>query len=232
MHCTFIQSSKYKTKFLLKYLQVKIFLLLSCSISTRLWQTCCRGRHCSAKFRSSVRIRECSWLDWLTSFASMNKTSALIWSSWKRDKKKCVPSKAQKLTHEIQVFVYKTLFNDFIRGNVSKSDVIKHFPLDFSKQLGSGIRNMLSEAGLSHCKSLDELWISVTDRCKAVPCISRTLIEYCHQTDQSTIAIEEVTSSKLITDKIHDLLQFWNGKRQVSIIITSLHTYLELLFKE
>ena len=145
---------------------------------------------------------------------------------------KCLPSKAQKLTHEIQVFVYKSLFNDFVRGNVSKSDVIKHFPLDFSKHLGSEIRSMLSEAGLSHCKSLDDLWISVTDRCKAVPCISRTLIEYCHQTDQSTIAIEEVTSSKLITDKIDDLLQFWNGKRQVSIIITSQHTYLELLFEE
>ena len=155
----------------------------------------------------------------------MDENFVLDLVEFKTRQNQSLPSKSQKLTHHIQVYVYEKLFNDFVRGSVTKELILKHFPLDFTKSFGTSTQGMLGETDLVNCTNLDDLWTGVVERCEAVPCISRTLIEYCNQKDQSTIAIEEVAHSDALTDKTEHLMQFWLGQRPVRIVQQMQNTF-------
>ena len=125
-----------------------------------------------------------------------------------------VPPKSQKMTHELQIMLYKTLFDDLVSGKTSKELIERHLKLDFDKVLGEGIILHLKLASFD-CKTLSGLWDTLTETIKAVPRISQLFIEYCWQEDRSTVALEMCQYNEdWMRQKIEKCLEYWTRQRE------------------
>ena len=129
---------------------------------------------------------------------------------------KSLPTRAQALTHELQVMIYKTLFENLQTGKTSKDVLVKHLHLDLSKPLGDDIMKHINGAGLNECDVLDRLLDVLYERMSILPPIGQMLVEYCYQEDRSTIGVREVKEdTKLLHEKVFHFIEYWQGKREV-----------------
>ena len=127
-----------------------------------------------------------------------------------------LPAPAQKRTHELQTIIYKKLFDDLVSGKTSKQLVSEQFKLNLSDTLGDDVISHIKQAQIVQCTTLCQLMDVLFERMSAMPEISRMLIEYCYQADNSTIAISEVcTALSDVQENIHHYIDFWKGNRQV-----------------
>ena len=127
-----------------------------------------------------------------------------------------LPSKAQKFNHDLQVIIYKKLFDDLVSGKTSKQLISNQFQLDLFKPLGADISAHIQLADLKNCCTLDALLNVLYERMSAVPKIGRMLVEYCYQADRSTIAICEVTTALCdVQSRLDHYVAFWHGNREV-----------------
>lgn len=139
-----------------------------------------------------------------------------------RSASKTLPSNAQKLTHNLQVMLYKKLFDDLVKGRVDSKTVAKNLKLDFKKELGEDVLNQIkgisnfSNHNLDSIHNLDRLMKVFFDMMKTLPFISQCLIEYCYQADKSTIAIESMPYDEdWLKAKFHHFVDYWKGRRTV-----------------
>ncbi len=124
-----------------------------------------------------------------------------------------LPSKAQKTTHELQVMMYKKLFDDLILGNTTKEMLRDHMHVDLHEQLGEDILKHILDLGLV-CNTLDLLLNNLLGLLKCTTCISQIFIEYCYQKENTTIAITEVCmSDQWLQDRFVHYISYWEGRR-------------------
>ncbi|KAL4223897.1 Mitochondrial 5'-3' exonuclease and sliding exonuclease [Mactra antiquata] len=143
------------------------------------------------------------------------ETFTLNLSEFKTRKFRSFPSKSQQNTHQLQVMLYKKLFDDLVKGNVSKDTVARHLRLDLHKAFGDDIlqtidSKLLSSTNLSQL--LDDLYTKI----QCFTCVQELEIEYQHQESKDIIGKHSVTYDE---DRLHhmfnDYIKFWKGKREV-----------------
>ncbi|KAK3587586.1 hypothetical protein CHS0354_032786 [Potamilus streckersoni] len=123
------------------------------------------------------------------------------------------PSKAQQTQHNLQVMLYKKLFDNLVQGKVSKEVMVKHLHISLDKELGEGVRNNMGDKLLS-CKTLRELTDHLFERLQCLTCVSGLSIEYVHQESQETMFHHSVVyDENLLESQIHHYMGFWRGNR-------------------
>ncbi|XP_060063729.1 exonuclease V-like [Ylistrum balloti] len=143
------------------------------------------------------------------------ETYAIGLSELKTRLSKSKPSKSQERQHRLQVMLYKKLFDDLVKGNISKDVVARHLRLKLTKVLGESVQEELGKSGLS-CKTLDTLLDIVFGRMAAVTCIGETSIEYVHQgSGQSFLHQDVVYDDEELKNMYTHYLEFWRGQRAV-----------------
>ena len=124
------------------------------------------------------------------------------------------PSKSQKLTHRIQVMLYKKLFDDLVCGTMCKDVLQQHLHLDFQVTLGNDVVAHLKELALQSF-NLEALWNELRVLLTVVPRISNLFIEYCYQKTSSTIAVEPCSyDEQWLKEQMMNCSQYWQGIRE------------------
>ncbi|XP_013381053.1 exonuclease V-like [Lingula anatina] len=132
-----------------------------------------------------------------------------------RSSSRTLPSKAQSKSHSLQVMLYKKLFDDLVKGQITKYSVAQHLRLELDKNFGEDINNSITEHGLS-CLNLSELMDCVFEKMKSLTCINQLLLEYCFQEDNSTIGITEVKyNEEWLKETCDHYMKYWKGERPV-----------------
>ncbi|KAK6190139.1 hypothetical protein SNE40_002070 [Patella caerulea] len=129
---------------------------------------------------------------------------------------KSPPSKAQKSQHRLQVLLYKKLFDDLVKGNLSKTTVAKHLRLDLKRDFGEAVSLELTKH-LVEFKNLDGLLDHLFQRMQCLTCVSQLHIEYVHQESKQTLYhhTEDYDDDDL-SNIFEDYLKFWRGQRPVA----------------
>ncbi|XP_069136476.1 exonuclease V-like [Argopecten irradians] len=143
------------------------------------------------------------------------ETYAIGLSELKTRLSRTKPSKSQEKQHRLQVMLYKKLFDDLVKGNVTKDAISRHLQLTLTKELGESVQEELNKSGLS-CKTLDTLVDMVFGRMAAITCIGETSVEYVHQeSGQSFLHQDVVYNEHELRNMYRHYLEFWRGERTV-----------------
>ncbi|XP_046366406.2 exonuclease V-like [Haliotis rufescens] len=125
------------------------------------------------------------------------------------------PKIAQQNQNKLQVMLYKKLFDDLVKGRVSKETVAKHLRLDLEKPFGEDIMGHLDSKFLT-AKNLNELLDFVFIRIQSLTCISQLSIEYVLQDTNESLSQNPVEyDDNELKATFEHLLQFWQGQREV-----------------
>ncbi|XP_056008988.1 exonuclease V-like isoform X2 [Ostrea edulis] len=123
------------------------------------------------------------------------------------------PSKAQKKQHNFQVMLYKTLFDDLVKGKVSKEFMASSLQIDLRKELGQAIKEH-AEKQFVVIKNLNDLMDTIFHKIQTLTCINRIFIEYVHQESKQTIGHVEIEYDvSEISGLYKQCVQFWRGNR-------------------
>jgi exonuclease V len=124
-----------------------------------------------------------------------------------------LPSRAQKKQHNFQVMLYKTLFDDLVKGQVSKEFMASSLQIDLRKELGQAIKDH-AEKQFAVIKNLNDLMDIIFHKIQTLTCINRIFIEYVHQESKQTIGHVEVDYDvSEISGWYKKCIQFWRGNR-------------------
>lgn len=133
----------------------------------------------------------------------------------KTRKYKSPPSRSQQGQHRLQVMLYKKLFDDLVKGRVSKETVAKHLKLDLTKEFGEDVSKQI-DGNLLTCKNLNDLMDMLLQKMQCLTCISQIGIEYVHQESKETICHHTMEYSDTELEcTLKDYFQFWRGGRVV-----------------
>ncbi|XP_061197682.1 exonuclease V-like [Saccostrea echinata] len=125
-----------------------------------------------------------------------------------------LPSKAQRKQHNFQVMLYKTLFDDLVKGRVSKDFIASSLRIDLHKELGEPIKEH-AEKQFVVIKNLNDLMDLIFHKIQTLTCINQILIEYVHQKSKQTINHVEVEYDVSEISRLYEqYLQFWRGNRE------------------
>lgn len=122
-----------------------------------------------------------------------------------------LPADAQKMTHDLQVMLYKHLFDEMVSGSLSEEAIAKHMRLNLKRTLGQDV--------VKHCKhqgatNLSQLLKKLFATIKAVPFIESLSIEYAFQKDSSSIGLVPVSYDEdWLRGKVTHALAYWKGER-------------------
>ena len=132
----------------------------------------------------------------------------------KTRKHKSPPSRSQQGQHRLQVMLYKKLFDDLVKGQVSKETVAKHLKLNLTKEFGEDISRQI-DGNLLICKNLNELMDVLFQKMQCLTCISQIGIEYVHQESKETICHHTLDFSESeLESMVKDYYKFWRGGRE------------------
>lgn len=122
-------------------------------------------------------------------------------------------TKAQFRQHSLQVMMYKKLFDDAVKGKLTKDHIQKHLNLDLTKEFGDDLRSQIYNKFLD-CKNLNELLDILLQRIQCLTCISQLHLEYVHQQSGETISMQEITyNESQLCNFYSNCLKFWRGQR-------------------
>ncbi|ESO95363.1 hypothetical protein LOTGIDRAFT_116801, partial [Lottia gigantea] len=128
---------------------------------------------------------------------------------------KSPPSKAQKSQHKLQVMLYKNLFDDLVKGQLSKETVSKHLRVDLSREFSDDVTKEL-EKHLIDFKNLNQLLDYLFQKFQALTCINQLEIEYVHQESKETLFHSSVDYDDAeLESLLGHYVKFWKGEREV-----------------
>ena len=131
----------------------------------------------------------------------------------KTRKFKSPPSRSQQGQHRLQVMLYKKLFDDLVKGQVSKQTVAKHLKLNLTKEFGEDVLKQI-DGNLLTCKNLNDLMDELFQKIQCLTCISQIGIEYVHQESKQTICHHSLEySDSELECIVKDYFLFWRGVR-------------------
>ena len=133
----------------------------------------------------------------------------------KTRQRKTVPGASQKVTHDLQVMLYKQLFDDLISGKTTIELIEKHMRLDADKQFGLDVMSEVDGHKFSvPAGNLRQLFKLLVDTMSCMPRISQLYIEYCYQEDESTIEFHQVRQRPEWFKQIYKrYIEYWRGER-------------------
>lgn len=124
-----------------------------------------------------------------------------------------LPSNAQRKQHSFQVSIYKTLFDDLVKGKVSKQSMASSLRIDLHTELGVSIREH-AEKQFVEITTLNDLMDVIFHKIQTLTCINQVFIEYVHQESKQTIGHVEVEYDvSEVSDMYKKYVQFWRGNR-------------------
>ncbi|XP_052073703.1 exonuclease V-like [Mytilus californianus] len=123
------------------------------------------------------------------------------------------PSKAVTKQHKIQVMLYKRLFDNLVKGTLSKNSLATHLRLDLNKQFGDQIVKHLEEKAIIN-KNLNDLMDHVFGKMQSLTCINQLHVEYVYQDTSETLShVTHPYDEGEIKTLYLDYLKFWKGER-------------------
>ena len=133
----------------------------------------------------------------------------------KTRKHKSPPSRSQQSQHRLQVMLYKKLFDDLVKGQVTKETVAKHLRLNLNKEFGEDILKQVDGKMLA-CRNLSSLMDVLFQKMQCMTCVSQIGMEYVHQDSRETICHHSVTySDSELECLVKEFYGFWRGGREV-----------------
>lgn len=130
----------------------------------------------------------------------------------KTRKSNCMPTSSQKMTHRLQLMLYKRLFDEMVNGCLTKEIISKHMKLNMTKVLGKGVLEHLQDRRVN---TLSKLMDTLLKLLQAVPFISDLFLEYVYQEDGSVIGnIPVVYDESWVKSKLIRAFSYWKGDRQ------------------
>ncbi|XP_052229746.1 exonuclease V-like isoform X2 [Dreissena polymorpha] len=128
--------------------------------------------------------------------------------------RKSLPSKAQCSQHQLQIMLYKKMFDDMVKGLLKKDTIAKHLCLDFQKEFGEDIQSHASRLFLSST-NLEELMEDLFTRMQCLTCIQSIGVEYVHQDTKETIGMKREVYNETELQRLYNhYLGFWCGDRK------------------
>ncbi|XP_018409603.1 PREDICTED: exonuclease V [Nanorana parkeri] len=128
-----------------------------------------------------------------------------------------LPRLAQKRTHELQVCVYKLLFDGMVSGVLQSECLIQILNLRPEQELGPEVKEHAIQSGLtvSTLKDIIELtFLNLTF--SELPRIDSLKLEYCYQGDGAFLGCDIVNfKEKSVMEQVTFYLSFWKGQREI-----------------
>ncbi|KAL2096132.1 hypothetical protein ACEWY4_008280 [Coilia grayii] len=147
---------------------------------------------------------------------SYSTEGELVLSELKTRKENSLPGKAQAKGHDLQVGLYKLLFDGMVNGTVKRSDIIRHLKLQPKRVLGTAVLNHAGSMGIEEATfgGLADLVLKRLSSSK-VGTIQHLKLEYIHQDSGTTIDRRYVRCEEdVLRGELRDYLAFWRGQRE------------------
>ncbi|XP_040277742.1 exonuclease V [Bufo bufo] len=128
-----------------------------------------------------------------------------------------LPGSAQKRTHEIQVSLYKLLFDGLVSGVLQPDVFMQHLKLRPGQELGPEVKQHATGSGLTVSTFRDVLELTCLNlKYSELPMIDSLKLEYCFQGDGSPLGCDEVRFEKeKVLGEVAFYLSYWKGLREV-----------------
>ncbi|XP_072445924.1 exonuclease V isoform X3 [Chiloscyllium punctatum] len=126
------------------------------------------------------------------------------------------PSVAQRKSHQLQVNIYKLLFEAMIKGQLNKDTITHHLCLRTEQPFSSEILLHAQKVGFTISTFGDLLDLMLLNlRYAEIPNIDAMKIEYCYQADASLIGTKEVNfEEEWVKSELKHYYSFWRGQRE------------------
>ncbi|KAG8590330.1 hypothetical protein GDO81_006724 [Engystomops pustulosus] len=126
-----------------------------------------------------------------------------------------LPGSAQRRSHEIQVSIYKILFDGMVSGVLQADVLIQHLKLRPEQELGPQVKEHAMKCGLTVSTFRDVMELTCLNLTYSdLPMIDSLKLEYCFQGDGSLLGCDEVTFQKeKVLDQVTFYLSYWKGLR-------------------
>lgn len=116
--------------------------------------------------------------------------------------------------HKIQVVLYKKMFDNLVKGLLSKETVAKHLKLDLSKTFGEQVQKHVQEKHLPTKMNLSSLLDHVFERAQSLTCINQLYVEYVSQDTSETLShVTHQYDENEFKMLFFHFLKFWKGER-------------------
>ncbi|XP_075710355.1 exonuclease V [Rhinoderma darwinii] len=128
-----------------------------------------------------------------------------------------LPGSSQKRSHEMQVFLYKLIFDRMVSGDLQPDVIMQHLKLRPEQELGSQVKEHAITSDLNVSTFRDVLELTCLNLTYSdLPMIDSLKLEYCFQGDGSLLGCEEVTFQKeKVLEQLTFNLSYWKGLREV-----------------
>lgn len=138
----------------------------------------------------------------------------LTLSEFKTRSAQGLPRQAQQSTHNLQVMLYKAMFDSIVSGCFDKQLVARHLGLDLNCTLGADVSRHIASAGMC-ARTLGELLDVLVERAQYLPRVTMLEIEYQHQaTGQHLGKVTVDYDDEWLEGKFVTFAAFWRGQRQ------------------
>ncbi|MEE6468835.1 hypothetical protein FKM82_008389, partial [Ascaphus truei] len=128
-----------------------------------------------------------------------------------------LPGSAQRRSHNLQVSVYKLLFDGMVSGILQPEIFIHHLLLRHDQALGPQVKEHAKRVGftISSFKDLLEL-MCLNLTFSNLPKIDCLKLEYCYQEDSTSLGCELVNfEEEKVMKQLSFFLSYWKGTREL-----------------
>ncbi|XP_068126314.1 exonuclease V [Hyperolius riggenbachi] len=128
-----------------------------------------------------------------------------------------LPRLAQKKSHELQVCLYKLLFDGMVSGVLQADAVMQHENLRPEQELGADVKEHAIKCGLTVTTLRDVLELTFLNLTfSELPRIDSLKLEYCYQGDSSFLGFDTVTfKEESVMEQVTFYLSYWKGQRDI-----------------
>ncbi|XP_056414413.1 exonuclease V [Hyla sarda] len=128
-----------------------------------------------------------------------------------------LPGAAQKRSHEIQVSLYKLLFDGMVSSVIQPDGFMQHLKLRPEQELGPQVKEHALKSGLTVSTFRDVLELTCLNLTYSeLPMVDSLKLEYCFQGDGSLLGCSEVRFEKeKVLEQATFYFSYWKGLREV-----------------
>jgi hypothetical protein len=126
-----------------------------------------------------------------------------------------LPPPQQHRTNEMQVMLYKTLFDNLVTGSFDKAVFARQMKFDLHAEFDADIYARVAAAGYSAARTPDTLLNIVTEKALQFPRVSKLEIEYQSQRDKEILGrLPVIHDERWLQSTFHSMASLWVGERR------------------
>ncbi|XP_075450519.1 exonuclease V isoform X2 [Ascaphus truei] len=128
-----------------------------------------------------------------------------------------LPGSAQRRSHNLQVSVYKLLFDGMVSGILQPEIFIHHLLLRHDQALGPQVKEHAKRVGFTISSFKDLLELTCLNLTFSnLPKIDCLKLEYCYQEDSTSLGCELVNfEEEKVMKQLSFFLSYWKGTREL-----------------